>query len=182
MKTLITTLMLLIALPAGAESRTAHYSAGRGSQDLVAASRQLDAAAQRLHADLRQVAGRSQVTSQGRDLARATGELRRLAEQRARPARIHDAWRRVQAEHADVERRLLRADRLVSGYRHRGLLLGSLRDVNQGMRRTGTSVTRYAYAYRDHDRRDGRHDRDDGWRHPRLGAVAHDDGVRHVTH
>lgn len=181
MKTLIVSLLLLTALPAVADSRTAHLAAGRASQDLVAASRQLDVAAHRLYADLRRAERRSGLTAQARDLARATGELRVLAERGARPGRIHDAWRDVEARHADLERRLLRHGRLVASHGHRGALLGSLREVSKGLGRTGRSLARYTQLYRDRGRYD-RYGHDDDRRHPRLGAVSHDDGARHLTH
>lgn len=181
MKTLIVSLLLLTALPAVADSRTAHLEAGRASRDLVAASRQLDVAAHRLFADLRHAGRQSGVAAEARDLARATGELRVLAERGARPGRVHDAWRDVQARHADLERRLLRHGRLVASHGHRGAWLGSLREVDQGLGRTARSLARYTHLYRDRGPYD-RHGHDADRRHPRLGAVSHDDGVRHLTH
>jgi hypothetical protein len=174
MRTLIVAMMLTLA-PAAFAAHATTYSPDWGrrpppawqQQGLTSAARQLDRAATELYHDIRSRTGRTEMSSRARELAEATGDLRRLAERRAPLDSLREAQRQVVYRYNRLDQRL---DNKGREYRLRYAVAG-LQEVSRAMRQTGQALQRYA-SDRPRDRNDDRYafnprDPDRDWRHER---------------
>lgn len=173
MRTLVLLSMLILA-PTALPAQATTYSPDWGRRPppaweqhgLVPAARQLDRAATELYYEVRSRTGRTEMSSRARELAEATGNLRRLAERRAPLHSLQQAQRQVMYRYSRLDQRL---DNKGREYRHRYAVTG-LQAVSRAMQQTERALQRYAadrprdrddrYVFNPRDPKDWRRDRD----------------------
>jgi len=173
MRTLVIMSMLILA-PTAMSAQATTYSPDWGRRPppaweqhgLTPAARHLDRAATGLYYEIRSRSPRTEMSSRARELAEATGNLRRLAERRASLHALREAQRQVLHRYNRLDQRL---DRKGREYRHRDAVVG-LQEVARAMRHTNQALQRYAtdyprdrddrYVFNPRDPNDWRRDRD----------------------
>jgi hypothetical protein len=156
MRTLVLVSMLILA-PTAMSAQATTYSPDWGRRPppawehhgLMPAARHLDRAATELYYEIRSRSPRTEMSSRARELAEATGTLRRLAERRASLHALREAQSQVLHRYSRLDQRL---DRKGREYRHRYAVAG-LQEVARAMRQTNQALQRYA-ADRPRDRDD----------------------------
>lgn len=173
MRTLVLVSMLILA-PTAMSAQATTYSPDWGRRPppawehrgLMPAARHLDRAATELYYEIRSRSPRTEMSSRARELAEATGNLRRLAERRASLSALREAQRQVLYRYSRLDQRL---DRKGREYRLRYAVTG-LHEVAHAMRQTNQALQHYAsdrsrdwddrYVFNPRDPDDWRRDRD----------------------